>query len=169
MELVVLRIHAQLFPNGENKEECIVGRGDGVGILELETVVLETEHLHLAVVEIGIEFGMLAGEALLIHVAPNRRHQRLIADGAEAVGQHLTQVLLYGKHSHSVQVGQDGMHDNHLFLSRKCIMIQLVALLLTERVDGKGQYGGVGEHQHLLVVVLKQELGSECLAHVRRQ
>ena len=48
-------------------------------------------------------------------------------------------------------------------------MIQLVALLLTERVDGKGQYGGVGEHQHLLVVVLKQELGSECLAHVRRQ
>ena len=90
MEFVILRIHAQLFPDGKNIEKCIVNRGDSIGILELEAVVLKTEHLHLAVMEIGIELAVGASKTLLVHVAPYRRHERLIADASETAGQHLT-------------------------------------------------------------------------------
>ena len=154
MQLVALWIHTELFPHRENVEKSVVRSSNGISVLELEAVVLETEHLHLAVVEVGVKLGVRTREALLIHVAPNRRHERLIADTVKAVGQHLAQVLLHSENGHSIQVGQDDVHHHLLFLTRKGIVVELVALLLAEHVDRNSEHGRVNKHQHTLVVVL---------------
>ena len=156
IHLVVLCLQRQLFPTCQQIVECIVRIVDSKGITELETFLLEAEYLQSAVVEVTIQLLVLTRIAALVQMAPDGSHCGTIAHITKMVGNDATQVFLYGKQCHGIQVGQHGMHHLQLFIAGEGMMVECFALLFNEEVGRHHQCGGVDHHQYALKVVAQQ-------------
>ena len=71
MQLVFLLVHAELFPYVQDEVDGIFGMGRGIGIEELEAVLIETEDFELIIVEVGIQFLLQSHEVALVQVVPH--------------------------------------------------------------------------------------------------
>ena len=106
VHLVVLWLQMELFPHVEQEIEGIVGVGDLKTVAELKTVLLETEEVELAAMEITIEFVAVPGKTALVEMVPDGCHRLDELHLTEAVGEHTMEIFVDGKETDGLQVRQ---------------------------------------------------------------
>ena len=117
MQFVVLTLQTELFPHVEQEVEGIAAVVGLERIAELEAVLLEAEDVDVTLVEIGVELVAMTSVAALVEIAPDGSH-RLDEDHIfELVAEHASEILVDGKDTDALQVGQDVVEDGALFLA----------------------------------------------------
>ena len=140
VQFVMNRVELQLVPHVEQEEQRVVRVLCQEGVAELETVLLEGEHLQLLLVEIAVEFVTIARVAALMQVTPNGSHRHDDLHGREVVINHELQVSVHGEHSHGIQVGQHIEEHAILLVAGESVVVEFFHLILIEHLDRHHQH-----------------------------
>ena len=147
MHLVVLGVEAQLFPHVKQEIEGIVGMTGLETITELKTVLLETENIELFAMEITIELATTTCETALVQMVPYGCHSLDELDIVKAVGDHPVQILVDGKETYRIQVGQHVIKDlPPLLTGRKTVTENRLHLVLAEPFDRNEHRGRIEQN-----------------------
>ena len=148
VQLVVLRLQAQLLPHIEQEVERIVGTTHLEGVAELKPVLLETEDVEVLLVEIAIQLMARASIAALMQMTPHGRDGCDDLHILEMVVNHQSQVLVHRKHSYRIEVGQHVKAHRVLLLLGEGATVHLVDILLVKQFHRHHQHVGVEHHPH---------------------
>ena len=166
MQLILHLLQSQLLPYEEDEVECILGMISLEGIVELESVFLETEDVHLLVVEIRIELVVDTREAALVQIVPHRLHDRSEAYILEVVFYHHLQILVDRENGHHIQIRLHPVEDGIAVAAREGMLIEHGEVFLVEFLDRYQQDRRIDIDTHLLIAALQEFAFAESLSEV---
>ena len=112
VHLVVFLLQIQLMPDVEQEVEGVGAMAGIEAVMELEAVLLETEHVQPLVVKVTKEFRAHASEAALMELTPHGHHGTEVVRLREMVVDDGLQVAVDGIQRHAAQVGHDAGEDS---------------------------------------------------------
>ena len=128
----------------------------GIGVEELEAVLVEAEDVEFVVVEIGEQLLLYAHEAALVQMVPYGLQHRSEAHVGKVVLHHRSQVFVEREECHGVELRLYSVHDDVALVLLEAVLIESIFLFLVELVDGDEQDRGVDEEACLSVTTQQQ-------------
>ena len=133
-------IHLQLVPDVEQKVYGILGACRIIRVAELESVLLETEHLKSVLVEVSVEFLIRTGETALMQVTPDGRDGCDEPHVLKMVVNDESQVLVHREYRHRIQVRQHIVVHGIVLLTGEGVAVEGFYVFLVEVLHGYQQH-----------------------------